>query len=94
MGLTGNSSTFELEGQLRASIEAALPGSRAAVEGKGGHFAIQVVWDGFEGLGRVQRQRSVYRAIKELMAGSDAPVHAVDRLVTQTPAENVDTGTC
>jgi acid stress-induced BolA-like protein IbaG/YrbA len=82
---SGDSSNVELEAQLRATIEGQLPGSRATIEGTGGHFVISVVWQEFEGLGRVQRQRRVYSAIKEFMAGVDAPVHAVDRLVTVTP---------
>lgn len=86
---SADASTVVLEGRLKASIEAALVGSRATVEGMGGHFDISVLWEGFEGLGRVQRQRSVYSAIKEFMSGADAPVHAVDRLVTATPGENV-----
>ena len=39
----------------------------------------------FAGVSRVQQQQLVYGAIKDLMAGNDAPVHAVDRLVTKTP---------
>ena len=33
----------------------------------------------------VKQQKLVYGAIKELMAGDGAPVHAVDRLRTRTP---------
>ena len=94
MGHPGDALTTDLEARLRADIETALGGARATVTGKGGHFDISVVWDQFEGLGRVQRQRKVYSAIKELMSGVDAPVHAVDRLVTMTPVENVAARTC
>ncbi len=90
----GEPSTTDLEARLKARIEDALPAARATVVGKGGHFDISVVWDGFENLGRVQRQRAVYSAFKELMAGTDAPVHAVDRLVTATPGENVAPRSC
>lgn len=31
------------------------------------------------------QQRLVLQSIKELMAGNDAPVHAVDRIVCRTP---------
>jgi len=50
-----------------------------------GHFEIEVTSKAFAGTSRVQQQQLVYGAIKDLMAGNDAPVHAVDRLVTKTP---------
>jgi len=43
-----------------------------------------VVSAAFEGLGRVDAQRLVYGAISHLMAGDDAPVHAVDTLRLKT----------
>jgi stress-induced morphogen len=51
-----------------------------------GHFQISVVSKAFAGTSRVQQQQLVYGAIKDLMAGDDAPVHAIDRLDTKTPA--------
>ncbi len=73
--------------QIRERVHTAIPGAELDVRGGGGHYEISVTSDAFDGLNRVKRQRLVYSAIKELMAGHDAPVHAVDRLTTRTPAE-------
>ncbi len=73
--------------QIRQQVETALPGCHLEVHGGGGHYTLKVVSEAFEGLNRLKRQRLVYSALKELMAGHDAPVHAVDSLSTQTPAE-------
>ena len=70
---------------VKAAIEKALPGAQALVRGAGGHFEIVVTSTEFAGKGTVEKQRLVYRAIKHLMAGDDAPVHAVDRLECKTP---------
>ncbi|HCP48519.1 MAG TPA: BolA family transcriptional regulator [Deltaproteobacteria bacterium] len=73
---------------IKERIRAALPESVVEVSGQGGHFTISVVSNQFEGLAILKKQRLVYSAIKDLMAGDDAPVHAVDRLVTLTPGES------
>jgi len=73
---------------IKERILAALPGCVVEVSGQGGHFTISVVSDQFEGLAILKKQRLVYSAIKDLMAGDDAPVHAVDRLVTLTSGES------
>lgn len=51
----------------------------------GAHVEIEVISEQFEGLNAVKRHQAVYKAIWEELAG---PVHAVDRLVTKTPAED------
>ena len=48
------------------------------------HFAVMVVSEAFAGKNRVQRQRMVYEALAEEMAG---PVHALD-LKTLAPGES------
>ncbi|OSX73176.1 hypothetical protein BU14_0371s0009 [Porphyra umbilicalis] len=50
----------------------------------GSHVTINVVSEAFEGLNVVKRHKLVYGAIWEELSG---PIHAVDQLVTQTPAE-------
>ncbi len=70
---------------IRDRVEAALPGAQVRADGGGGHFVISVTSAGFEGLNTLARKRLVLRAIKDLMDGDDAPVHAVDRLDTLTP---------
>lgn len=71
---------------LRAAIVAALPDARVQVAASSpGHFEIEVVSPAFAGKSMLQQQQLVYGAIKDLMAGDGAPVHAVDRLRTKTP---------
>lgn len=48
------------------------------------HYTVTIVSEQFEGLGRVERQRMVYRILADELAG---PVHAL-ALVTRTPAED------
>ncbi len=71
--------------QLREAIAAALPEAEIQVSGGGGHFEIRVVSAAFEGKRSLAKQRLVYDAIAHLMTGETAPVHAVDRLITETP---------
>lgn len=72
--------------QLHEAIEAALPGCEVEVTiGSPGHYTLRVVWGEFAGKGTLARQRLVYGAIRELMAGDAAPVHAIDRLTTLEP---------
>lgn len=68
--------------RMRAAIADALPeGSRIEITSGGPrHFEISVVSSAFAGLNRVKQQQLVYGAIAGLMAGHDAPVHAIDRL--------------
>ena len=70
---------------VKQAIESTIPGSVATVSGGGGHFEIDVVSDQFEGKRILAKQRLVLQSIKHLMAGDDAPVHAIDRLVCRTP---------
>jgi acid stress-induced BolA-like protein IbaG/YrbA len=71
---------------LRARIEATIDGAEVQISAAGpGHFEIRVVSTAFEGLNRVKQQQLVYGAIKELMAGPNAPVHAVDKMECITP---------
>ncbi len=76
---------MSIEEEVKAAIEAALPGAEASVTGGGGHFEIEVVSDAFAGKRILEQQRLVYSAIAHLMAGDTAPVHAVDRMVCKTP---------
>jgi acid stress-induced BolA-like protein IbaG/YrbA len=72
---------------IRESILSAIPDALVEVEGNGGHFVIEVTSQVFEGKSLLAKQRLVLRAIKELMAGDAAPVHAVDTLITKLPGE-------
>lgn len=71
---------------LSRAIAEVLPEAQVQVEDRGpGHFEIRVVSGAFEGLSRVRQQQLVYGAIAHLMKGDAAPVHAIDRLVTELP---------
>lgn len=74
----------DLNGKIRSAILDVIPDADVSVEGGRGHFRIAVTSDVFAGKNAVQRQRLVYGAIKHLMAGDAAPVHAVDSLETRT----------
>ncbi len=78
--------TFDASAELKSSIEAAIDGAEVVVRAASpGHFEIDVTSQAFAGKNMVQQQQLVYAAIKDLMAGDNAPVHAIDRLRTKTP---------
>lgn len=82
LGSTGDA----MREEIRRSIEAAIPGAGVEVRAGGaGHFEIRVVSASFEGQPRVRQQQRVLAAIAHLMKGDTAPVHAVDKLTTETP---------
>lgn len=70
---------------ITTSIQKVLPDARVSVAGGGGHYRIAVISTGFAGKGLLERQRLVLGAIKHLINGDRAPVHAVDSLETDTP---------
>lgn len=76
---------MDLIKEMTTRIETALPGATVNVEGGGGHFTIDVVASQFTGKNTLAKKRLVYAAIKDLMAGDRAPVHAIDRLDTRVP---------
>ena len=84
MNSAGGSLTDAVE---KAIIEALGEGSTAEVQGAGGHFTIRTVSAAFEGKGLLAKKRLVMRAVAPFMAGDDAPVHAIDTLITLTPDE-------
>ncbi|MBK7975194.1 MAG: BolA/IbaG family iron-sulfur metabolism protein [Deltaproteobacteria bacterium] len=70
---------------IRERIEAGIPGAKARVQGGGGHFTIDVEAADFKGKTTLEKQRLVYGTITDLMAGGDAPIHAVDTMTTRVP---------
>ena len=74
-----------IEDQIKQAIESQVPDSTVEVGADGRHFEIQVVSPVFEGKRTLEKQRIVYAALSELMAGSNAPVHAIARLDTLVP---------
>jgi BolA protein len=60
-------------------------GHAGAREGGQSHFNVVIVSDAFKGKSRVQRQRDIYSALREELAG---PVHALS-LKAFAPGEQV-----
>ena len=75
-------SPMSLEDQIRLAVEQAVPDSTVEVVANGSHFSLKVISPVFEGKKTLEKQRMVYGALKDLMAGSNAPVHAIDHLET------------
>ena len=70
---------------IRSSIVERMPDAKVEVSGGGGHYTISVISVGFAGKSMLESQRLVLSAIKHLINGDRAPVHAVDSLVTKVP---------
>lgn len=71
----------EIEALLRESF----PDATIEVSGDDGvHMAAMVIDASFQGMNRVQQQRSVYAALKGKMDGSSGELHAL-ALTTKAP---------
>lgn len=70
---------------IERAIKDAIDDAVVAVQGSGGHFSIVVHSKVFAGQRKLQNHRIVLRAIRHLMDGDQAPVHAVDSLKTLVP---------
>lgn len=72
--------------QIESLLRARFPDATIEVRdlaGDGNHYAATVVTEEFRGMNRVQQQRLVNQALKSLLEGGDAPLHA---LALQTSA--------
>lgn len=74
-----------VEDAITAAVRQRIPGAVVSVSGGGGHYRIDVVSPVFAGKSMLENQRLVLSAIKHLIDGDRAPVHAVDSLTTRTP---------
>jgi acid stress-induced BolA-like protein IbaG/YrbA len=74
-----------VEDAIATSVKQRIPDAVVAVSGSGGHYRIDVVSQVFGGKTMLENQRLVLSAIKHLIDGDRAPVHAVDSLTTRTP---------
>lgn len=84
--LSSPSAPQQLADEMKRAIAGALPSAEIEVRPNSpGHYEIRVVSAAFAGQSRVRQQQLVYAAIAHLMQGDDAPVHAIDRLLTETP---------
>lgn len=67
--------------EIKNRIEQAIPEAVVDVlPGSPGHYEIKAFSPAFAGLTAVKQQQLVYAAIKDLMAGDQAAVHAIDRM--------------
>jgi acid stress-induced BolA-like protein IbaG/YrbA len=81
--LSSPSAATDTARDLERAIAGAFPEARVEVHANSpGHFEIRVVSASFAQQSRVVQQQRVYAAIAHLMKGDAAPVHAIDRLVT------------
>lgn len=72
--------------QIERLLRDAFPGARVEIRdlaGDGNHYAATVVAEEFRGKNRVQQQRMVNQALSSILAGQNAPLHA---LALQTSA--------
>ena len=72
--------------QIERLLRDAFPGARVEIRdlaGDGNHYAATVVAEQFRGKNRVQQQRMVNQALSSILAGQNAPLHA---LALQTSA--------
>lgn len=74
-----------VEAAISSSVKDRMPDAVVEVAGGGGHYRIVVVSTAFAGKSLLESQRLVLSAIKHLINGERAPVHAVDSLTTRTP---------
>jgi len=74
-----------VEDAITSSVKGRIPDAVVTVSGGGGHYRIEVVSTVFAGKTLLENQRLVLSAIKHLINGDRAPVHAVDSLTTRTP---------
>ncbi len=74
----------DVNAAIVAAVEAAIAVSRCESSGGGGHYNIVVTAAAFEGQSLLAKQRMVLNAIAHLMKGEQAPVHAVDSIITKS----------
>jgi stress-induced morphogen len=75
--------TIDMSREIEARIRAAIPDSEPHAKMNGDrHYTIIVKSPSFDGLTMLHCHRQVLAAIKELMDGDDAQVHAIDSLRT------------
>ena len=74
-----------VEDAITSALKERMPDAAVVVGGGGGHYTISVISTAFAGKSMLESQRLVLSAIKHLINGERAPVHAVDSLTTRTP---------
>jgi acid stress-induced BolA-like protein IbaG/YrbA len=77
--------TGDIPTAIREAVTTALPDAVVEVTGGGGHWSLVVTSTAFADKAMLARHRLVLSAIAPLMAGNQAPIHAVDSLITKLP---------
>jgi stress-induced morphogen len=78
-----NGGALSISAALEQAILKAVPDAAVEViSSGGGHYSLQVRSPAFRDRSTLERHRLVYAAIAPLMAGDNAPVHAIDTLKT------------
>lgn len=73
--------TSDISSEIKQRIEAAIPNAKVEVlTGSGRHYEISIISASFDGLSQVKQHQMVYATITDLMAGNDAPIHAIDKM--------------
>lgn len=76
----------DLSSEIKSRIETAIKGSQADVTDNGNlHYSLTVTSSTFSDLSQVKQHQLVYAAIKDLMAGHEAPIHAIDKMEILIP---------
>ncbi len=73
--------------EIERLILATFPDAKVEIQdlaGDNNHFAATVIDESFRGKNRVQQQRMVNAALKEILEGQNAPLHAL-ALTTSAP---------
>lgn len=73
--------------EIERLIKARFPQAKVEIQdlaGDNNHWAATVIDEEFRGKNRVQQQRMVNAALKEILEGPDAPLHAL-ALTTSAP---------
>lgn len=76
--------------EIERLIKATFPDAHVEIRdlaGDGNHYAATVIDESFRGKNRVQQQRMVNAALKDILEGANAPLHA---LALQTSAPDRD----
>lgn len=66
--------------EIERLIKIAFPDAKVSITdlaGDGNHYAAEVVDASFKGMNRVEQQRAVYAALKDIMSGPDGDLHAL-----------------
>jgi stress-induced morphogen len=78
-----NEGSISTAAALEQAILKAVPEAKVeVVSSGGGHYSLDVRSPAFRDRSTLERHRMVYAAIAPLMAGDNAPVHAIDTLKT------------